>query len=116
MKLIIAGSRTINDIRLIVKAIHKFNLINISEIVSGEARGVDRLGERYARLKGIKVKPFPADWDRYGKSAGYRRNAVMAKYADCLLPIWDGESKGTNHMIDLMKRYKKPFYVYNIKE
>lgn len=113
MKLIIAGSRSIKDIRIVIKCIHKSGFKNITEIVSGTAKGVDQLGEKYAKKKKIKIKEFPADWDNYGKSAGYRRNAEMAKYADCLLAIWDGESSGTKHMIDLMdERENKPFFVY----
>lgn len=112
MKLIIAGSRTITDIKTIVKAFNESDFNDITAIVSGTAQGVDKLGELFAKRQNIKVKRFPADWDAYGKSAGYRRNAEMAKYADCLLAVWDGKSKGTSHMIDLMKREKKPFFIY----
>ncbi|NCE77236.1 DUF2493 domain-containing protein, partial [Anaerotruncus sp. X29] len=51
------------------------------EIVSGTARGADQFGEQYAASRNIPVKQFPADWKRYGKAAGYRRNAQMADYA-----------------------------------
>lgn len=71
------------------------------EIVSGAARGADRLGERYAKENQIPIKSMPADWDTYGKSAGYLRNKDMAEYGTCLVAFWDGESKGTMHMIKL---------------
>lgn len=71
------------------------------EIVSGAARGADRLGERYARENSIAIKSMPADWDTYGKSAGYVRNKDMADYGTCLVVFWDGQSRGTNHMIEL---------------
>jgi hypothetical protein len=71
------------------------------EIVSGTARGADQLGERYARENQIPIKSMPADWDTYGKSAGYLRNKDMAEYGTCLVVFWDGESKGTQHMIRL---------------
>ncbi|MEO5581136.1 MAG: SLOG family protein [Saprospiraceae bacterium] len=74
-------------------------------MVSGTARGTDMLGERYADEKGIPKKQFPADWPKYGKSAGYKRNTEMAKYADSLIAFWDGKSRGTKHMIDLAKQY-----------
>lgn len=74
------------------------------EIVSGTARGADQLGEKFAKEKGCNLKQFPADWDAYGKSAGYRRNADMAKYADACVVFWDGVSKGTKHMIDLAEK------------
>jgi hypothetical protein len=71
------------------------------EIVSGTAAGADTLGERYAQEKGYEVKKFPAQWDLYGKSAGYKRNQQMAEYADGLIAFWDGKSRGTKHMIDI---------------
>ena len=70
------------------------------EIVSGTAQGADRLGERYAIENSIKIKRFQPDWDTYGKSAGYIRNEDMAKYGTCLVVFWDGQSKGTRHMIE----------------
>lgn len=109
MKTIIAGSRGITDYKLICEAITKSGF-TITEIVSGAARGVDRLGEEYGRKRNIRIKLFPAKWDVYGKSAGYRRNEDMAAYAETLIAIWDGESKGTKHMIDMAK--KQGLYVY----
>ena len=73
------------------------------EIVSGTARGVDQLGEKYAASNDLECKKFPADWDRFGKSAGYKRNEQMAEYADALVAFWDGCSRGTRHMINLAK-------------
>ena len=74
------------------------------EIVSGTANGADKLGEKYANDNGYPIKQFSANWDKYGKSAGYKRNAQMADYADTLIAFWDGKSRGTKHMIDLAKR------------
>jgi hypothetical protein len=69
-------------------------------IVSGCARGVDQLGERWAELHDIPVAQYPADWRRHGNAAGPRRNAVMAQNADALVALWDGRSAGTGHMIE----------------
>ena len=102
MKTIIAGSRGFNDYGLLCQ-ICKEELL--TEVVSGTARGADQLGERYSDENGIPKKQFPADWDKYGKSAGYKRNTEMAKYADALIAFWDGESRGTKHMIDLAKQH-----------
>lgn len=101
MKLIIAGSREGFTYEDVLNAFD--NLIDspITEIVSGGARGVDRFGEQLAKTKGIPLVVKPADWNKHGKSAGYIRNKEMAEYADALLALWDGESKGTKHMIDL---------------
>lgn len=100
MKVIIAGSRDITDFDIIKQAI-KDSEFKITEIVSGTARGVDQLGEKYGRINGIKISKFPAKWDKYGRSAGYVRNAQMAKYADALIAVWDEQSKGTKNMIDI---------------
>ncbi len=112
MKIIIAGSRGFNDYELlqsicdsIVLDIRSSNPPNI-EIVSGKAKGADLLGERYANNRDIPVKEFPADWKKFGKSAGYKRNEEMAKYSDYLIAFWDFESKGTKHMIDLAHKHK----------
>jgi hypothetical protein len=115
-KLIIAGSRNVTDIALVYKALDYFNFNegNVAEIVSGGARGVDTLGEQVALALGIPVKRFPADWDKYGKSAGYKRNQDMANYADALLAIWDCFSKGTYHMISIMHLVGKMSYVINL--
>ena len=114
MKLIIAGSRSIADLKTIRKAVHKSNISikSIQEVVSGTAKGADILGEWFAIRFKINIKRFPPDWDKHGKSAGYIRNAEMAKYADALLAVWDGSSKGTKHMINLMERENKPVFIY----
>ena len=89
------------------------------EIVSGTAKGADKLGESFASQYKIHVKRFPADWDAYGKSAGYIRNEQMAKYAmndnnyGVLIAFWDGKSRGTKHMIDLANKHGLKVYVEN---
>lgn len=104
MKVIVAGSRSFNDFKLMVNKLDSI-LINQGEnveIVSGNANGADKLGEKYAtEIRHCKMKQFPADWDKYGKSAGYIRNKEMADYADACIVFWDGKSKGTKHMIDI---------------
>lgn len=112
MKVIIAGSRDLSwaDTCLAYKQCP----FNVTEIVSGGARGPDQYGEIIAEANAIPCKIFPADWDKYGKSAGYKRNVQMAEYADALLAIWDGKSKGTQHMINIMKEMDKPLMVYSI--
>lgn len=111
MKVIIAGSREITDKWSIVEAVGATDWI-ISEVVSGTAKGVDILGEEWAKIHKIPIKQFPANWDKYGKAAGFRRNEEMAEYADALIAIWDGKSRGTLHMINSMVSRKKSVYVY----
>ena len=105
MKVIIAGGRNFRDYDKLRESCDNI-LVNQKEIeiVSGTAAGADTLGERYAQEKGYEVKKFPAQWDLYGKSAGYKRNQQMAEYADGLIAFWDGKSRGTKHMIDIANK------------
>lgn len=106
-RVIIAGGRDFNDYELLERTIDKL-LVNITDditVVCGMAHGADTLGEQYAKKRGFVVNYFPADWNKYGRSAGYRRNEQMAQNADALVAFWDGHSRGTKHMIDLANRY-----------
>jgi predicted Rossmann fold nucleotide-binding protein DprA/Smf involved in DNA uptake len=111
MKVIIAGSRSIVDYEIVRKAIEE-SKFNIDIVVSGCARGVDTFGEQWAIENNIKIEKHPADWNRYGKRAGYLRNEEMAKVADALIAVWDGESNGTAHMIKLALKYKLKIFIY----
>ena len=128
MKVIIAGSRSIEDIDYIEEAIVKSGF-NITEVVSGTARGVDMLGEFWAENNDISIKKFPAKWNdinvsgavikrsnfgRYNVLAGYQRNEQMAEYADALIAVWDGKSKGTKHMIGHMKKINKSVFIHKV--
>lgn len=112
MKVIIAGSRDFINYDLLCSKldIFFFNQTSI-EVICGEARGADKLGKRYAKERGYNVISFPAEWDKYGKSAGYHRNQEMAENADALVAFWDGSSKGTANMIEIMKKKGKPVRV-----
>ena len=102
-RVIVAGGRDFNNYPGLAASLD-YLLKNINdeiEIVCGMARGADRLGEQYAKERGYRVIYMPADWDTYGKSAGYRRNAEMADYANALVALWDRQSRGTKHMIDI---------------
>ena len=103
MKVIVAGSRTITDYQKVKNALSAFEW-EITEIVSGGANGVDKMGERWAIENKIPLRRFPAKWDLHGKSAGPIRNREMAEYADALVAIWDGKSKGTYNMIEEANR------------
>ena len=110
----INGSRSLTDSRLLERAVKQAEQegISISAIISGGALGVDTLAKNYAEANGIPFTPFVAEWSRYGKSAGYRRNEHMREAADALISVWDGESRGTKHLIDAMLRDQKPVSVY----
>lgn len=107
MKLIIAGTRTFNNFDLLSNELHNICIKHqITEIVSGCAKGADRLGELWAHTQGIKIKQFHANWQLYGKLAGPKRNKQMSEYADALIAFWDGKSSGTKNMIELAKKLK----------
>lgn len=107
MKIIIAGSRTFNDYPKLKKKLDSIlkNQKDIT-IISGTASGADRLGERYADENHYNLEKYPAMWDIFGKSAGYKRNEEMANIADACVVFWDGKSSGTKHMIDIAKKNK----------
>lgn len=114
-KVVIAGTRTFDDYELLKSKMdailcRKAKQHNII-IVSGTAKGADTLGELYAQECGYDIKRFPANWDKYGKRAGFLRNEEMGKYADVIVIFWDGFSKGAKLMVDIAKRLKKPLRV-----
>ena len=108
IKLIIAGGRDFNDYDLLEETCTYMlsALINAYEveIVSGGAKGADSLAQRFARSNRLKLTVMNADWDKHGKSAGYKRNQEMANYATHVIAFWDGKSRGTKHMIDTAQR------------
>ena len=113
MKVIVAGSRegfVRKDVfnAIIASPFHG----KITEVVSGNARGVDRDGEYYAFAHALPVTKFLPDWGKEGKKAGMLRNIQMGNYADALIAVWDGQSKGTKQMITYMQGLNKPVYIY----
>lgn len=110
MKLIIAGTRTIEKSAYQIQGAMSLFHIFPTEIVSGGASGIDQAGEAYAELHGRPIKRFLADWAKHGRSAGPIRNKEMAEYADALLLIWNGESNGSRNMKANMDGRNKPIY------
>jgi hypothetical protein len=115
-RVIVAGSRDVTSLEMVEAAVQSSTFVNrLTEIVSGGARGVDQLGEHWARSRGVPVRQFLADWNRYPRTAGRLRNNEMAEYADALVAIWDGHSRGTKHMIEAMLARSKPTYIRRVK-
>jgi hypothetical protein len=112
MRVIIAGSRDIEDYNVVSSAFSSCPF-DITEIVSGCAKGVDSLGEKLANIICVPVCKFPADWKTYGKAAGPIRNKQMAEYADAAIVIHNG-SRGSLNMIENMKQLGKPVYEIRI--
>lgn len=115
IKVIIAGSRDIIDyaIHYVIKAIEQ-SKFDITEVVSGGARGIDWCGEKWAEANDVPIKRFLPQWNDHGKQAGILRNIQMAEYADALIAIWDGQSRGTRHMIHEAQKRQMPHYVFKV--
>lgn len=125
MKVIIAGSRRFPTVGInkpehwrseALKVMYDLLLETISsskfeitEVVSGECWGIDKLGEKYASEKGLSVKKFPADWST-GRGAGFLRNQEMVTYADASISVMSDGSKGSLDLIARMKKANKPFF------
>lgn len=112
-RVIIAGSRDFDDYQMLELNCNYFlkNKLPDVEVVSGGARGADRLGERYAENYLLDIRVFTAEWDQFGKSAGYIRNKEMGEYCDAGIAFWNGVSRGSKHMIDILKELGKPYRV-----
>lgn len=118
--LLVVGSRSITDYEYIKNTLDKYRNSD-TVIVSGGAKGVDTLAERYADENNLQKVIMKADWDKYGKRAGYIRNAEMHKFISdkedkLCIAFWDGYSKGTAHNFNLAKQYNNPIIVLNDKE
>ena len=116
MKVIIAGSRDFNDYEYLEKILKRLFINSSCTIISGCAKGADRLGLQYAKKNGLRYIEMPVDWNKYGKKAGYLRNVEMAKIADMCIVFWDGKSKGSKHMIDIAKNWGIGTVVIKYKE
>ena len=111
MKLAIIGSRGIVDAK-----IERFLPEGVTEIVSGGAKGIDRLAADYARANGISLTEFLPNYARYGRAAPLRRNEKIADYADAALIFWDGSSKGTAYTAECFRKRGKPLLIISPDE
>lgn len=117
-RVIVAGSRTFDHLDIafeyLDKLLQRLVLNGRVEIVSGGARGADSLAESYAAARGLRIHRFPAEWELFGKSAGFVRNNKMAWYGTHLVSFWNGKSKGTYQMIQLAEQNGMPCRVVKI--
>ena len=119
MSLVIFGSRdyapsfdeieeSLVDLSSDLINVWKNGVVHVDEVVSGCSGKSDHAGERWAFMKGIRVRPFPADWDKFGKAAGPIRNKEMALVATAGIGFWKNESRGTANMCAHLTSMKKP--------
>ncbi len=113
MKLIIAGTRDLDiGFDQLLSFFSGFGIKEINEIISGNSGLVDMLGIKCSEEYDVPAKLFTPDWEKHGKAAGPIRNREMAEYANALLLIWDGESKGSRNMREeMLKRNKRVYEV-----
>lgn len=111
MRTIVAGSRSVTDQSVVDAAILACDWTP-TVIISGTARGVDTLGENWARANSVPVERFPANWNLHGKRAGYLRNQQMADNAEALVAVWDGQTRGTLHMITIARVAGLKVYIH----
>lgn len=113
MRTIVAGGRNGVSISDVEAALNTAPFI-VSTVLCGMARGADLCGKYVAQKRGIPVEEYPADWSKYGKSAGLKRNAEMATKAEALIAVWDGVSRGTKHMIGLAEANGLLVHIYRV--
>lgn len=106
-RVIIAGSRTLpthdNVDEIHAWLTKAFELLTPDVVLCGDAVGIDQMGDRYAKSFNVPVEHYPADWERWGRRAGFIRNSEMAEKATELWLIWDGSSPGSKMMRELAK-------------
>lgn len=113
MKLAIIGSRKFNDWELLATSLEPY-LKDVDLVISGGANGADKLGEKWATLNGIETLIFLADWEHFGKRAGFIRNVDIITSCDLCIAFWDGISRGTAHSISLCNKYNKEVKIIQI--
>jgi len=109
-KVAVVGSRTFTDYECMRKTLD-VHVKPGDEIVSGGAKGADKLAEKYAKDQNLNTIIYYPQWDKYGKKAGFLRNRKIIDDADVVVAFWDGKSRGTASSIDLARRANKELYI-----
>jgi hypothetical protein len=116
MKVAIVGSRTFINYNLFTNTMDKLSdsgLFEVTEIISGGAKGVDTLAERYANEKGIPITVIKPDWELHGKSAGMIRNGEIIRQTEMVVAFWDGKSRGTRNTIGRAMQAQMTCFIIN---
>lgn len=110
MKLLIVGSRSIQDFDLT-----KYISAETDLIICGGAQGIDTVAEQYADRHRISKLVLRPNYARYGRAAPLRRNLSMVNLSDAVLAVWDGVSKGTHYTIECARQTNKALTVVIVK-
>ena len=110
MKTAIIGSRD-----LIIEDLSPYMPEGTTEIVSGGARGIDACAKRYATENNINLTEFLPQYNKYERNAPLKRNLEIIEYADRIVALWDGKSRGTKFVIDGCKKLNKSITVIIIE-
>lgn len=118
MKIAIVGSRECGDAKKRLAEIHELIVLHDRKctVVSGGARGIDSLARFAAKSMGCQYQEFPADWDRFGRRAGFLRNQEIVDACDEVHAWWDGKSRGTAHTIGVARKTGKKVTIHEIEE
>jgi hypothetical protein len=105
MKVLVCGSRGWESVWQVRMVYSELDRIKPTEIISGGARGADRVAEVWAKSNSVPITVFTPDWEKNGRRAGVlRNNQMLDTNPDLVLAFWDGLSKGTKHTIDEARR------------
>lgn len=117
-RVVIAGCRDYNNYeeakQFIDNCIANIRKQNTIIIISGGCRGADKIGEKYAKENNFQIEQFLPNWEKFGKSAGPKRNKLIAEASDYVICFWDGKSRGTKSMIDFAKMCGKPLRIKKV--
>ena len=119
MKVIIAGGRDFTNVTVMATTLNNLqdvdHVIEIEKLtlICGMARGADLTAYKLFKEAGFPIEEYPANWNQYGKQAGFIRNTQMAGVADMLIAFWDGQSRGTAHMIDTARKHNLNVVVFD---
>jgi len=102
MRLAVVGTRTFERVDLVDAHLDRWrSQHSLLIIVSGGARGADRLAASYAKRHCLELLQFRADWAQHGRRAGAIRNRQIVDNADALVAFWDEVSPGTRITLDM---------------
>lgn len=110
MRIAVIGSRDLS-----VTNLEKYLPSDVTEIVSGGAKGIDTSAKEYALAHNLKLTEFLPEYNKFGRSAPLKRNITIIEYADLVLAFWDGKSRGTKFVIDNCKKRNIPIEIFIIK-